>query len=178
MTPEHFVTQLAMFFGPQAVFADKGGAQWEVRIPRDRCPALLSFCRDNTFVHLAFISAVDWIREDEIELVYHLWSYEHRIHLLVKTRLERAKPWIFSVHRLWGHAQAYEQEIHEMMGVYFPGNPDLSPLFLHNWKDLPPLRKDFDPRAYSMKAYTLSGLGLEPETTEPSANGCPVGGGQ
>jgi NADH-quinone oxidoreductase subunit C len=166
MTPERFSRMLAEFFGDAAAFLDKGGAQWEVRVPRDRCLPMLSFCRDHSFVHLALVSAVDWIREDEIELVYHLWSYEHRVHLLVKTRLDRKKPWMFTAHRLWGHAQAYEQEIHEMMGVHFVGNPDLSPLFLHNWKDKPPLRKDFDPRAYSLAAYTLEGLGLMPPAPE------------
>ncbi len=166
MTPERFSRQLGQFFGEEAVFSDKGAAQWEVRIPRDRCLSLLSFCRDHSFVHLAFISAVDWIRDGEIELVYHVWSYEHRVHLLVKTRTGRDRAWMFTACRLWGHAQAYEQEIHEMMGVFFLGNPDLSPLFLHNWKDRPPLRKDFDSRAYSMKAYTLSGLGLAPADEE------------
>lgn len=170
MTPERFSRMLQEFFGDAAAFADKGGAQWEARVPRERCLPLLSFCRDHSFVHLAFISAVDWIAENQIELVYHLWSYEHRVHLLVKTRLDREKPWMFTAHRLWGHAQAYEQEIHEMMGVYFVGNPDLSPLFLHNWKDKPPLRKDFDSRAYSLKAYTLEGLGLVPPADKEDGN--------
>jgi len=166
MTPDRFANQLARFFGDEARFTDKGGAQWEVRVPRDRCLPLLSFLRDHSFVHLAFISAVDWPKDGEIELVYHLWSYEHRVHVLVKTRTGREKAWMFTAHRLWGQAQAYEQEIHEMMGVFFLGNPDLSPLFLHNWHDRPPLRKDFDPKAYSLKAYTLAGLGLAPGQKE------------
>ena len=40
-------------------------------------------------------------------------------------------------------------------GIVFKGNPDLSPLFLHNWKDLPPLRKDFDTEEYSYGAFDV-----------------------
>jgi NADH-quinone oxidoreductase subunit C len=44
-----------------------------------------------------------------------------------------------------------------MFGVRFTGNPDLSPLFLHNWKDIPPLRKDFNTVEYAGEAYGLGG---------------------
>ncbi len=162
MKPESFGREVELFFGEGIPVTDHGDLSWSVPVPHGRCLPFLSFCRERSFVHLAMISAVDWIAAGEIELVYHLYSYEHRVALRVKTRLDREKPWMFTAFRLWEHAQAYEQEIHEMMGVHFPGNPDLSSLFLHNWKDLPPLRKDFDPKAYSLKAYTLAGLGHAP----------------
>ena len=44
----------------------------------------------------------------------------------------------------------YEREAFEYFGIRFPGNPDFEkPLILEDWDDMPPLRKDFDPRAYS-----------------------------
>ncbi|MCK5399847.1 NADH-quinone oxidoreductase subunit C, partial [bacterium] len=51
--------------------------------------------------------------------------------------------------------QVYEQEIHEFFGIEFAGNPDLSPLFLHNWKEIPPMRKDFDTEEYSKRAFDV-----------------------
>ena len=35
----------------------------------------------------------------------------------------------------------------------FDGNPDLKPLILENWKEMPPMRKDFDPQKYSNEHF-------------------------
>ena len=37
--------------------------------------------------------------------------------------------------------------------VVFDGNPDLKPLILENWKEMPPMRKDFDPQKYSNEHF-------------------------
>jgi NADH-quinone oxidoreductase subunit C len=48
----------------------------------------------------------------------------------------------------------YEREVHEFFGIKFPGNPDYhKQLILEAWDDMPPLLKDFDPRAYSDKKF-------------------------
>jgi len=48
----------------------------------------------------------------------------------------------------------YERECHEFFGVKFPGNPDYEKqLILENWDDIPPMRKDFDPEAYSTRKF-------------------------
>lgn len=129
------------------------GNQLEVRAPAAQVPQVLLALRDQGFVHLANIFGVDWIAEAQIELVYNLWSYEDRIHVTLKCRIPRDRPRMSSAHSLWPQAQVYEQEIHEFLGVVFDGNPDLGPLFLHNWLDAPPLRKDFDTEEYSRRAY-------------------------
>ena len=46
------------------------------------------------------------------------------------------------------NAQIHEREIHELFGVKFEGNQDLSPLFLENWEGPDPFRKDFNWREY------------------------------
>ena len=49
----------------------------------------------------------------------------------------------------------YEREAHEFFGIKFPGNPDYEKqLILEEWDDLPPMRKDFDPRAYSDRKFS------------------------
>jgi NADH-quinone oxidoreductase subunit C len=129
------------------------GNQLEVRAPASQAPQVLLALRDQGLVHLASIFGIDWIAEEQIELVYNLWSYEDCIHVTLKCRIPRRRPRMASVHSLWPQAQVYEQEIHEFLGVVFDGNPDLGPLFLHNWLDSPPLRKDFDTEEYSRRAY-------------------------
>lgn len=113
----------------------------------------LSYLRDIGFCNLSFMSGVDYIKDDEFEVVYHIYSYQDKIHLLAKVRIPRYKPEIGTVTGLWEQAQFYEQEIHEFFGIYFQGNKDLTHLFLENFLDIPPLRKDFNTREYSIKAF-------------------------
>ena len=109
------------------------------------------------FEHLSNITCVDWIKKARFDVTYNLWSYQHKAHAVVKAQLKRDNPEMPTLMNVWLQAQVYEREVHEMFGVHFDGNPDLSPLFLHNWKDIPPLRKDFDTEEYARKAYGVEG---------------------
>lgn len=129
------------------------GNQLEARCAAESISGFILYCKQLGFKHLVNITCVDWIEDNKFEVVYNIWSYTDHIHITVKTRLDRDNPEIQSISPLWPAAQVYEQEVHEMFGVIFTGNPDLGPLFLHNWLDLPPLRKDFNAEKYSELAY-------------------------
>ena len=109
------------------------------------------------FHHLSCISCIDWIDKNIFSVVYNCWSYEHTLRIFIKTDINRNDPELTTISDLWPHAQVYEQEIHEMFGVRFNGNPELGPLFLYEWKDIPPLRKDFDSKEYSRRVYGIMG---------------------
>ena len=119
--------------------------------------ALLKICKqlkDRGFHHLSAISVTDWIKEKNYEITYHLWSYKEKILVTLKTKISRKNPSIESVSKIWNeNAQIHEREMHELFGVKFNGNNDLSPLFLENWEGLPPFRKDFDWREYVKDKY-------------------------
>ena len=113
-----------------------------------------AFIKEEGFEHLSAISVTDWITEGEYELTYHLWSYREKILLTVKTKIDRDKPTISSTTPVWGEsAQIHERELHELFGVKFEGNADLTPLFLEDWRGPPPFRKDFDWRKYVRGEY-------------------------
>ncbi|TSA51275.1 NADH-quinone oxidoreductase subunit C [archaeon] len=124
-----------------------------ISLPKDSLFSLIAFIKDEGFRHLSLITCVDWIEEDEFELVYHLASYEDGIHAIVKTRIDRADPVYLSIIPLFEHAQTYEREIHEMFGVDFTGNDRLTPFLLTNWEEIPPMRKDFDTKEYSERMF-------------------------
>ena len=115
-------------------------------------PTLLETCqwlKDQGFVHLSSISVTDWLEKKEYELTYHVWSYEAKILVTLKTRVNRDKPVIHSVSSVWHEsAQIHERELHELFGVHFTGNDDLLPLFLEDWNGPSPFRKDFNWRTY------------------------------
>ena len=81
------------------------------------------------FDYLRCLSVVDY--ETKLQLVYHLWSREHRhkIVLKVDTKPEDAK--VPSVTGLWRSADWFEREGHDLFGVSFEGHPDMKPLLLY-----------------------------------------------
>jgi NADH-quinone oxidoreductase subunit C len=134
-------------------FKIKGEVRRKSRIwldaPRE---GFIGFCRwlkEQGFQHLSAISAVDWPDEGTFELAYHLWSYREKVLITAKIKIDRQNAVFDSVTGIWdGSAQAHEREIHELFGIKFEGNDNLTPLFLEDWEEPPPFRKDFDWRKY------------------------------
>ena len=120
-----------------------------ISIDKERLIELCIWLKNQRFEHLSAISVTDWVKEGIFEVTYHLWSYKDKILLTLKTKIDRKKPVIESMTTVWGEsAQIHERELHELFGVKFKGNSDLSPLFLEDWHAPPPFRKDFDWREY------------------------------
>ena len=124
--------------------------------------ALLAFLKDKGFDHLTLLSCVDWMEENEFELVYILAPYmqsneeytdRERTHLIAKTRISREKPRFETVTRIFPNAEPYEREIHELFGIDFEGHKRLTPLFLERDYQTPPFRKDFDSRKYVEEVF-------------------------
>lgn len=105
------------------------------------------------FEHLSAISCVDWIDERRFELVYHFWNYEQGILVQAKISVDRENPKQPTISDLWQPAKFFERDIHEMFGVDFPGNEDLSKYILSDWQGPPPMRKDFHTREFAYSQY-------------------------
>jgi NADH:ubiquinone oxidoreductase subunit C len=91
---------------------------------------------------LVTLSSVDNGRS--LELIYHLIG-PHRMVVSVATELPRDKPEIQSMADYLLPAGIYERQIHDLLGIYFNGHPDLKKLILNeDWPgDEHPLRKDW-----------------------------------
>lgn len=123
-------------------------------IAADALPALLALLRGRAgYVHLSAISCIDWIDENQFELVYHLWSYETSILVSAHIRIPRDPGIYLSVFDIYSPAAFFERDIHEMYGVYFEGSPDMSKFILTEWDGPPPMRKDFDSEKWVMDTF-------------------------
>lgn len=78
-----------------------------------------------------------------IDVVYHFASLAQNHIFEVKVPTDHEQPSVASISPLWSGAILQEREIYDLMGVKFPGHPELTRLFL--WESFPghPLRKDF-----------------------------------
>ncbi len=118
--------------------------------------SVLAYVKSEGFRQLSMLSCVDWIDDNEFQLVFLLFNWDEGVRLQVRTRLDRENPKFTTITSIYPGAQYYERDVHEFFGVEFEGNPDsYKQLFLENWDDMPPLKKDFDPQAYSDRKYPV-----------------------
>ncbi|MFO7891061.1 MAG: NADH-quinone oxidoreductase subunit C [bacterium] len=133
------------------------GNEMVINIAKNGIVSILSFLKNIGYEHLALISCVDLIEENELELVYILSAYmendqefteKEKRNIIVKTRIPRDKANFMTVIDIFENAEPYERELHELFGIYFQGHPRLTPLFLELEYKIPPFRKDFDTRKF------------------------------
>jgi NADH-quinone oxidoreductase subunit C len=136
-----------------------------IQIKADGLPEIAAFLRDEPdlrFDMLHCITAVDYFESDakkaaqvewqpHVELIYHLSSMVHRHRLVLKISLPRwlndvhgQLPEVSSISNVWRTAEWHEREVFDLMGVNFPGNPDLRRILCaEDWVGHP-LRKDYE----------------------------------
>ena len=120
-----------------------------VDVPSKELPAVLELLKGRAgFMHLSAISCVDWIEENQFELVYHLWSNQVSTLVSAHIRIDRDPGVYLSVYDLYTPAAFWERDIHEMYGVFFEGSPDMEKFILTEWDGPPPMRKEFDSEAW------------------------------
>jgi NADH-quinone oxidoreductase subunit C len=137
-------------------------------VPRERAVEAITWLRDVAgFGHLVMISTVDRIERGVFQIVYLLRSHERRCDIGLRVEIGRERASMESIHHLWAAAQVYQREIKEMYGIDFPGSPRVDePMILEGWDDMPPMRRDFDTRAYAERTF----FPREGRTTEDPAD--------
>lgn len=130
--------------------------QMSFEVNKDDVHRLLSELKLQGWKQLSYLSAIDWLEDGEFEIVYIVFNWERPVYVQVRTRISRENPVMNSILSIFPGVKYYEREVHEMFGVKFPGNPDHElQLVLEEWDDMPPLRKDFDPKKYSDKKFPV-----------------------
>ncbi len=140
---------------PEAAFTIKKARRVEVKMSSDK---LYNFAvrmqKKWNFLHLSAISCVDWLQDNEFELIYHFWNYDEKVLVMAKIRIPREEESHFeTISNLWQPAKFFERDIHEMFGVYFDGSEDMERFILTEWHGPPPMRKDFITREYALNFF-------------------------
>jgi len=114
--------------------------------------AVARFLHDDPALRFDVLSnetGVDYKAKNVIQVVYHLYSYEHRHGLVLKVDTPRDNASVPTVENVWKAANWLEREIYDLLGVFFEGHSDLRRLLMpEDWIGHP-LRKDFvEPEEY------------------------------
>ncbi len=100
------------------------------------------------FNYLVDVSSVHWPDEGIIDVVYIARNLKNKKQLRIKARLPVGDPSIESVADLWGTADWLEREVYDLMGVVFPGHPDLRRIMMPEEFEGHPLRKEYPVEGY------------------------------
>lgn len=115
-------------------------------VPKDQWPVIALKLKVNEafqFDMLCDHAAVDWPKDQIIELVYQLYSTSLKHYLMICVQIPRAEPKAESVSSIWPIAEWQEREVYDLFGVQYRNHPDLRRIFLEDdWKGHP-LLKDY-----------------------------------
>ncbi len=130
-----YVLDAAEFRDQVYVYVDKRGILEVLRYLRDD-PEL-------SYDFLADLTAVDNLgKEPRFEVVYNLYSIEHKHRFRVKVPLAEDES-VASCVDIWKTANWHERETFDMFGINFEGHPDLRRILMPDDYPWHPLRKDF-----------------------------------
>lgn len=113
-------------------------------VTADSMPRVAAYLRDrHGYDFLSNITAVDYILDGLIEVVYHFYSTAGGPAQTVRVRVPREQPVIPSLTAEWPGANLQEREAFDLYGVQFPGHPYLRRIYM--WDEFQgfPMRKDF-----------------------------------
>lgn len=107
--------------------------------------AVCFFLRDEDKLQFDFMSCLSGVDydNDNLAVVYHLYSYPHNHKLVLKVLVPKSNPKVHTVSDVWATADWHERETYDLLGVEFEGHPDLRRILLpEDWEGFP-LRKDY-----------------------------------
>ncbi|CAH0345087.1 NADH-quinone oxidoreductase subunit C [Bacillus sp. CECT 9360] len=103
----------------------------------------LKYNEQLAFNYLSELHGTDF--ETHMEIYIHLYSFNKRQAVALKVKIDRNRPEIPSLVRLWEGANWPECEAYDLLGIKFTGHPDLKRIMLgEDWIGHP-LRKDYEP---------------------------------
>lgn len=99
---------------------------------------------DLGFTHPVSGGAIDYPKENRMQMIYYLMNPSSKFMLTFRVNLQRDELTLPTLTHVWEAMSFHEREAHEMFGIEFEGHPNMIPLLLPpDWRGGHPLRKDF-----------------------------------
>ena len=116
-----------------------------VSVPVADWTAFAEAARDAGFDTFIDIAAVDHYRDaPRFEVALNLLNTKDAQRIVASTRVPYDDPTVPSLTGVFAGANFYEREAYDLIGIDFPGHPDLTRILLPDDWEGHPLRKDFD----------------------------------
>ena len=150
MEPLQITEKIKEAFPAEVLGVTEFRGQVSVHLKREKVLDICRFLHDTPELamdYLMDLCGVDYLgKKDDggrFEVVYHLYSMEHRHMLRLRVRVPGSDPKIASVMPVWKGVNWHERECFDMFGIVFEGHPDLRRILLPEDWEGHPLRKDY-----------------------------------
>ena len=145
MTPQELFESLEKSLGEKLQQKTEFRGETSFTIAASDLREIAKFCRDElSFDYLLDITSIDNFGEEpRFEIVYHLYSMPHALHLRLNLKLSEEVGAVDTASDIWPTANWHEREIYDMMGIRFNWHPDLRRILMWDGYPFFPLRKDF-----------------------------------
>lgn len=148
MKPEKIAEHIKIAFPDEVTEVVEFRGQFSVIVRKGLIKEILKFLRDHPELSFDFLSdlcGVDNLgrREPRFQVVYHLYSIEHRHRIRIKAEVPQDDCAISSAVGIWEGAEWHERECFDMFGIVFNEHPDLRRILLPEDWEGHPLRKDY-----------------------------------
>jgi NADH-quinone oxidoreductase subunit C len=145
MTSQELLDSFSKSFGEKIQNKTEFRGETTFTIAASDLREIAEFCREElSFDYLIDVTSIDNFGEEpRFEIVYHLYSMAHAVHLRLKLNVPEEAKAVDTISDIWPTANWHEREAYDMMGIKFNGHPDLRRILM--WEGYPffPLRKDF-----------------------------------
>lgn len=145
MTSQKLLDSLTESFGEKIQNKTEFRRETTYAIAAGDLREIANFCRDELSLdYLLDVTSIDnFGQEPRFEIVYHLYSMPHAVHLRLRLNVSEDVGAVDTVSDVWPTANWHEREIYDMMGIKFNRHPDLRRILMWDGYPFFPLRKDF-----------------------------------
>ncbi len=139
------------------IVCQKSKNLFSIKVSKNELLNSISFLSQSGFITLSQITCTDWIEDDIFSINYNLTTEIKDINLFVQIDINRDNGNLPTLLNIYPQAEVMERDLHEMYGIKFDGNDTLYDFALENWKDIPPLRREFDTLAFVKEHFDFRG---------------------
>lgn len=136
------------FESPQVVehsYASSDSTYFTITVPVAQWHAFAEAAKASGFDTFSDLFAIDHFAEaPRFEVVLNLVAMGANERIVVSTRVPYDDPTVPTLTNVFQGANFYEREAFDLMGIDFPGHPDLTRILMPDEWEGHPLRKDYD----------------------------------
>ena len=129
---------------PEAVTRDERKGYEGFIVKAENLTHFATTIRDEMgYDYLSSVTAVDYLPDDQMEVVYHAYRSTGGPALIFKVQVPRGNPVVPSLASVYPGADFQEREAWDLMGIRFEGHPNLKRILMWEGFEGHPLRKDW-----------------------------------